>query len=264
MDEARVSIADVLGKLGRLHADGFLTDEEFEFQKSAFLGSSEIGNLSPAEIEVAIVEIGELEKLSDLVHSNVLSREEFEAQKASFLCGIGENENDEQVLVPIPIGWEWVLIIAGALTAIGSFLPWEQASSGLASLTRNGFQLGADLSFSPDGLIVMILGVIAALIGITRLTGRQFPRWLNGSPMWLGAVILFESISDERSLTTMVNGLRRQDPSGLYTVGYGVWFAIVGGALIAFAGLAGWWTHRGQRESHKEESPEADRARRFV
>jgi hypothetical protein len=142
-------------------------------------------------------------------------------------------------LRPIPTGWEWVLIVAGALVAIGSLLPWEQASTGFVSITRNGFQLGANLSFSTDGLVVMALGVIAALIGITRLTSRSFPRWLNGSPFVLGAVILVFGIVDERSLANTVNGLRASYLSGAYSVGYGIWLVIAGGAIIALAGLLG-------------------------
>src|ERR1035438_3717104 len=160
----------------------------------------------------------ELAKFDALRQSGVLTQEEFDAEKARLLAeavnpaaaasgmatGISETPSpttaSEDRLRPIPTGWEWVLIVAGALVAIGSLLPWEQARAGFVSLTRNGFQLGANLSFSIDGLVFMALGVIAALIGITRLTSRSFPRWLNGSPIILGAVILVFGIVDERSL----------------------------------------------------------------
>lgn len=154
------------------------------------------------------------------------------------------HKNGPTKLPPIPAGWEWVLVVAGAMAAFGSLLPWEQVSAGLSSFTRNGFQLGAHLSFSIDGLIVLGLGAVAALIGVTRLTGRPAPRWMNRSPIIVGAVLLFDGVINERSLASTVNGLQRQYPLGSFAVGYGVWLVIGGGALILFAGLAGWWEAR--------------------
>ena len=214
-----------------------------------------MGRLREAGETMSIAD--ELAKFDALRQSGVLTQEEFDAEKARLLAeavnpaaaasgmatGISETPSpttaSEDRLRPIPTGWEWLLIVAGALVAIGSLLPWEQARAGVVSLTRNGFQLGANLSFSTDGLIVMALGVIAALIGITRLTSRSFPRWLNGSPFVLGAVILVFGIVDERSLANTVNGLRSSYPSGAYSVGYGIWLVIAGGAIITLAGLLG-------------------------
>jgi hypothetical protein len=211
-----MSTADELIKLDALRQSRVLTQEEFEQEKARLL--AEPVNPAPAVVAMS--------------HST---------KATGMRTGISETPSptaaSEDGLRPIPTGWEWVLIVAGALVAIGSLLPWEQASTGFASITRNGFQLGADLSFSTDGLVVMALGVIAALIGITRLTSRSFPRWLNGSPFVLGAVILVFGIVDERSLANTVNGLRSSYPSGAYSVGYGIWLVIAGGAIIALAAL---------------------------
>jgi hypothetical protein len=267
-----MSTADELAKLDALRKSGVLTPEEFDAEKARLLATP----LPPPPLledparttqgESRTSTIDGLAKLDALRQSGALTQEEFEREKARLLAepvnpapavvamshstkasgmrtGISETPSptaaSEDGLRPIPTGWEWVLIVAGALVAIGSLLPWEQASTGFASITRNGFQLGADLSFSTDGLVVMALGVIAALIGITRLTSRSFPRWLNGSPFVLGAVILVFGIVDERSLANTVNGLRSSYPSGAYSVGYGIWLVIAGGAIITLAGLLG-------------------------
>jgi hypothetical protein len=250
------SVADILGRLGQLHADGFLTDEEFTEQKHAFLSTSNTDELTPENMEAADGELGELEKLAELCRSHVLTREEFELQKRTILehgmstvtreLGAHADLDVSPRTSPIPVGWEWVLIVAGILAVIGSFLPWEQVSAGIASFNRNGYQLGKDLSFSPDGLIVTGLAAIAALIGLTRLTRRQFPRWLNGSPTILGAVILYFGITDEHSLSDAVSGLAARYPMDLFSVGYGVWIVIVSGAIIAIAGIAGWWGARAE------------------
>ena len=212
-----MSTADELIKLDALRQSGVLTQEEFEREKARLL--AEPVNPAPAVVAMS--------------HST----------KAGMRTDISETPSptaaSEVGLRPIPIGWEWVLIAAGALVSIGSLLPWEQATTGFVSITRNGFQLGADLSFSADGLVVMALGVIAALIGITRLTSRSFPQWLNGSLALLGAVIVVFGIVDERSLANTVNGLRSSYPAGAYSVGYGVWLVIAGGAIIALAGFLG-------------------------
>jgi hypothetical protein len=79
------SVADILSRLGQLHAHGFLTDEEFTDQKDAFLSASNADKLTPEDMEVADGELGELEKLAELCRANVLTREEFALQKRSIL-----------------------------------------------------------------------------------------------------------------------------------------------------------------------------------
>ena len=219
--ERRVmSRADELVKLDALRQSGALTQEEFDREKARLL--AEPMNPAPAVVAMSPVD------------STEVSGKRTDTSKTPY-----PTTASEEGQAPIPTGWEWVLIAAGALVAIGSLLPWEQATSGFVSITRNGFQLGANLSFSTDGLVVMILGVVAAMIGITRLTSRSFPRWLNRSPFVLGAAILAFGIFDERSLANTVNGLRSSDSTGLFSVGYGVWLVIAGGAIIALTALLG-------------------------
>lgn len=215
-----MSKADELAKLDALRKSGVLSQEEFEREKAQLL--AEPANPAPPVVVVPPVDPTRASGMGTAISETP-----------------SPTTSSKDGLRPIPPGWEWVLIVAGALVAIGSLLPWEQATTGFISITRNGFQLGANLSFSADGLVVMALGVVSALIGITRLASRSFPRWLNGSPTVLGAIILVFGIVDEHSLSNTVSGLRSSYPAGAYSVGYGVWLVIVGGALIALTGILG-------------------------
>lgn len=251
-------VADELARLQRLHRDGFLSDDEYESQRSVVLEFGAKGELAEEDCYGA-----ELCKLAELVQSGVLTRSEFETQKAALIWApeeptpsIGVHEWPAPSLPevdrpPVPTGWEWVLVVAGLMAAAGSLLPWEQANVGIASLTRNGFQLGNNLSFSSDGLVVLLLGAIGALIGITRLAGRPFPRWINDSPILVGLIIALYGINDELNMSQTVANLRKQDPVGLFTVGYGLWLVIVGGALFLLAGAGGWWLHRHGRYAER-------------
>lgn len=166
-----------------------------------------------------------------------------------------ERESPEQVPRRVPPGWEWLLVIAGVLGAVGSLLPWETVNTGLSGFTRNGFQLGSDLSFSWDGLVVLGLSVVAGLIGLSSLTGRPFPRWLNSSPIILGICLLAETISDENSLSTQIHNLERRGLPGFATIGYGLWLAVVAGAIVLLAGLLGWYLSQG---THRADMVEGD------
>jgi hypothetical protein len=220
----------------------------------------------------------ELIKLDALRQSGALSQEEFDQEKALLLTRplsptrtVVTAPPDEppvasskrafvretpphsvasaERLRQAPTGWDWVLIVAGALVAISSLLPWEQASTGFASINRNGLQLGADLSFSADGLIVMALGAVVALVAVAILTTKSCPWWVNGLPIIIGAIVLLFGIADEISIANTVSGLRSSYPTGVYSVGYGVWLVIVAGAIIVLAGVVGWGARR-RNETH--------------
>jgi hypothetical protein len=134
-----MSTADELVKLDALRKSGVLTQEEFEREKARLL--AEPVNPAPAVVAMSPVDSTRASGMRTVIS---------ETPSPTAASEVG--------LRPIPTGWEWVLIVAGALVAIGSLLPWEQASTGFVSITRNGFQLGANLSFSTDGLVVMALG----------------------------------------------------------------------------------------------------------
>jgi hypothetical protein len=112
------SVADILSRLGQLHAHGFLTDEEFTEQKDAFLSASDADELTPESMEAADGELGELEKLAELCRAHVLTREEFVLQKRAILqTGTSNVVRDFRYEAdidatsrtsPLPVGWEFL------------------------------------------------------------------------------------------------------------------------------------------------------------
>jgi hypothetical protein len=112
------SVADILSRLGQLHAHGFLTDEEFTEQKDAFLSASDADELTPESMGAADGELGELEKLAELCRAHVLTREEFVLQKRAILqTGTSNVVRDFRYEAdidatsrtsPLPVGWEFL------------------------------------------------------------------------------------------------------------------------------------------------------------
>ena len=141
-------------------------------------------------------------------------------------------------------GTEWMLIAGGTLMIIGSFLPWWHESIAFVNVDRNGMQLGNAMGFSADGVWTMAMGAITALIGITRLTRTPFPPLVQRSPIVAGAVALFVSIGDLASINSTNQSLQVKNPTGSYSVGYGLWLVIVGSAIAVIFGLIAWWQAR--------------------
>jgi hypothetical protein len=147
------------------------------------------------------------------------------------------------------VGLEWVMIVGGGFMAIGSFLPWWHETSGFSVLDRNGMQLGNAMAFSWDGLVVLLLGVVIALVGITNLTRTPFPRWISRSPIILGAVGLILAISNYSSISQTDTGLQSKNPSGTYSIGFGLWMVIIGSGLVLVFGVLAWISGRRARRA---------------
>lgn len=118
-----------------------------------------------------------------------------------------------------PLIAAWGAVAAGVLMALGSFLPWIQTPL----ITRNGFQLGNDLSFSMDGVIALVLGLATIAIGISRLTNAPLPRGLQKSPIVTGLAAGVLCLIDESELSGLVNKVN-DTGFALVTasIGYGV------------------------------------------
>lgn len=76
-------------------------------------------------------------------------------------------------------GGAWLAILGGLALIIGPLLPWAT----VGTLSRNGFQLGKHLSFSPDGLVCLLLGVLIVTIGVPRLRSAPIPNFIRRSPI---------------------------------------------------------------------------------
>ncbi len=99
-------------------------------------------------------------------------------------------------------------------------MPWETSTTILVSFSRNTFQLGKNLSFSWDGVWILLFGLLATALGVARLTGGPVPALLSRSQILDGAILLFIAIGDERSVASLARPLQASH-LGSFQVGYG-------------------------------------------
>jgi hypothetical protein len=129
-------------------------------------------------------------------------------------------------------GGAWLTIIGGAMMAVGALLPWWTLTTGIVTVNRNGLQLGANDGFSIDGAIAIGLGVVAVLIGVTRLNRSAMPRLFQRSPIVVG-------IAGGLEMWSSIDGTRATHVPALVTssVGYGAWVVCIGAGIVLIGGL---------------------------
>lgn len=130
-----------------------------------------------------------------------------------------------------------VAIIGGLVAAVSSLLPWFTASVGLASINRNAFQFGQDDGFSIDGVILMFLGVVGILIGVTNMTRTAMPRFLARSPIWVGIGVGVEAFLQISPINNLKHNVTHACSFCSGSFGYGLYVAFVGAVLLVVAGL---------------------------
>jgi hypothetical protein len=137
----------------------------------------------------------------------------------------------------VPVG-AWMAITGGALMAVSAFLPWVSAQAAFASISRNAFQLGNGNGFSADGLILVVLGLITVLVGITRLTKSAMPRYLQRSTIVTGIGPLLVAINRGPSIHSLVQHVN-SSASGIVSasIGFGLWVAGLAGIIALVGGL---------------------------
>jgi uncharacterized integral membrane protein len=131
----------------------------------------------------------------------------------------------------------WIALAGGFILAISGFLPWFTASVLAESVSRNGMQLGQGDSFSVDGLLMLLLGLVTVVIAISRLANFPVPRWLQRSPVVVGIVAAVIAGSDIPSINDLVNSVRSSSSLATASVGFGVYVAIASGVVAAVGGL---------------------------
>lgn len=137
----------------------------------------------------------------------------------------------------LPAG-AWLAIVAGAFMALGGFLPWGTANTVLlGTINRNAFQLGNNFGFSIDGVIALGLGIVTAIIGVTRLTKTAMPRYLQRSPLVTGIVAVILVIVDAPGINSWASQLNNSSGATSAGIGYGLWLVAFAGALAVVAGL---------------------------
>lgn len=127
----------------------------------------------------------------------------------------------------------WLAIAGGLLIAVGTFLPWM--TFGLGTISRNGFQLGANDALTAAGPVLAILGIVTVIIGITRLTGTVMPSWLQRSTIVSGlaaGVVVAVNWSGIHQVVENAQG------SGISAaIGYGYWVCALGAVVAVAAGF---------------------------
>lgn len=118
-----------------------------------------------------------------------------------------------------------LVLVGGALAAVGSFLPWVTASAGALSASRNGIDGGG------DGYISLILGGVLVLVGILAVVSKPSRTW--GVVALIPAVLLLLlGVTDLQSVGERISSLDSSISGG---VGIGL-IAVVFGAVIGIIG----------------------------
>lgn len=140
-----------------------------------------------------------------------------------------------------------IVVIVGALLAVlGCLLPWAD----LDIWTGNGFDVGyltdPKEGMGQDGLFVLLMGLVAAGVGVYYFYGRNA---LAGLALFaLGAAIAAVAGYDVGKMVQAAQefcdessgyGFNTGDCNALDIVGEGLYMTIAGGAVTALAGLAG-------------------------
>jgi hypothetical protein len=129
-------------------------------------------------------------------------------------------------------------IVGGVLMSVSAFSPWLTANALFVNVNRNAFQLGNDFRFSPDGLILIGLGLITIIVGMTRLASSTMPRYLQRSTIVTGIGALLVVLNREPAIHTLVSQVNKVDSGAASaSIGYGLWVAGLAGAIAIAGGL---------------------------
>lgn len=144
------------------------------------------------------------------------------------------NEHHPVLTEPSPLAasTDYLLIIGGTVTAAGSLLPWTHATIFFTTLNRNGMQLGVNRSFSVNGLITLIFGILGVIVAVIHMKRDVQPI----------AYAFVAAVGGIVSLGIGLNGIREAMnytvavKSGLLFVsagiGSGLWMVILGSVGI--------------------------------
>jgi RNA polymerase subunit RPABC4/transcription elongation factor Spt4 len=134
----------------------------------------------------------------------------------------------------LPAG-AWLALAGGILMAVGSFLPWMQASAFFVTLHRNGMQMGDNMGFSVDGVVTLVLGVFTCVIGLSRLLHFSMPSFLYRSSVATGLIAGAITVYDATQIHTFVASIGGENVAA--SLGYGLWVLLVGAALAILGGF---------------------------
>jgi len=130
-----------------------------------------------------------------------------------------------------------ISILGGGLLLLSAFLPWMTARVAFASISRNAFQLGNQMGFSADGLVLTLLGLVAILIGITRSLRASLPVFIQRSPIIVGIAAVLVPLVRVGSINSLAQKVSSSSGLASASVGFGVWLAIFAAVITVVGGL---------------------------
>ena len=133
----------------------------------------------------------------------------------------------------------WVLGFGGALMVFGSLLPWTYAKIFFTIETRNGMQLGPNNGFSIDGLITLIFGVHATVVGVLGVKRNRVLGWWGVPVVVDGTVGLGVSLYNLAMAFTYLTSVKAGLLGVTAQIGYGLVAVIAGSAMVAGSGAVG-------------------------
>jgi formate-dependent nitrite reductase membrane component NrfD len=128
-----------------------------------------------------------------------------------------------------------VTTLGGLLIVLGSFLPWLTVDSAfnIPTFTYNGMERG-------DGIITLILGVVAIVIAARQLIGRRLPAGLRrfsiATGVIAGIVVIYDYL-DFMDVDLFPRGGRSVEKEHSVFVGSGTGILIFGAILVIVGGV---------------------------
>jgi hypothetical protein len=139
-----------------------------------------------------------------------------------------EEDESEEVEQDAPRLIDWgasIILIGGALTVLGSFLPWITATVAFAgTITRSGLDGGG------DGLITIIVGIVASLLGVALVARTGNSLLLQAGAVICAAIVGLVAGIDINSVNDRLQQLSHTNSTG--SVGVGLIVTALAAALM--------------------------------
>jgi hypothetical protein len=135
----------------------------------------------------------------------------------------------------------WLAIVGGVLMVIGTVTPWFSDTALGISISRDAFQLGTKDALTFDGPVILLLGIVTIVIGVSRLTRTAPPRFLQRSSIVTAIVVAIVLINRYSGIHDLVKQINSGSSLAVASIGYGFWVCAAG----AVAALIGGFVLRG-------------------
>jgi hypothetical protein len=131
-----------------------------------------------------------------------------------------------------------VVLIAGCLAIVGSFLPWIQVRAVfVGAISRNGLDGGG------DGIVTIGLGILIGLLGIAILARRGSPRTPRLRPVVCGASLGYVAYTDistvNQRIASVAPDVTASLGPGLILVALAAVLAVIGALIPASKSASG-------------------------